>query len=141
MFRLAILTRKWRQVIDHEFHIVGLTEATWRPLLHLHLLGDRVRQKELAASVGIEDPTLVRVLDTLVDKGLIRRVEDSSDRRAKLISLTPEGLSTVDRIQQIMIPLEQKLLNDFSDQDIESIGKFILTLESNAQNLRWDTRK
>jgi len=90
LFHLTRLTRRWRQVLDSEFQSAGLTDATWRPLLHLHLLGDGVRQKDLAASVGIEGPSLVRLIDTLVMKGLIQRSEDVNDRRVKLLCLTPE---------------------------------------------------
>lgn len=50
-----------------------------------------VRQKDLAASIGIEGPSLVRLIDTLVIKGLIQRSEDGTDRRAKQLCLTPEG--------------------------------------------------
>ena len=82
LYDLGLLTRRWRQVLDAEFQSAGLTDATWRPLLHLHLLGDGVRQKDLAASIGIEGPSLVRLIDTLVMKGLIQRSEDGTDRRA-----------------------------------------------------------
>ncbi|NTW50959.1 MAG: MarR family transcriptional regulator [Chlorobiaceae bacterium] len=130
VFRLSLLTRRCRQIIDHEFHDAGLTEATWRPLLHLHILGDQSKQKDLATSVGIEGATLVRLIDTLVEKGLIQRTEDTSDRRKNLISLTQAGQVTVDRLRKIIDPLQQDLLSDFSDKDIAAIGKFIYTLES-----------
>src|SRR5512142_827623 len=96
LYRLALLTRRWRSLLDSEFQAAGLTDASWRPLLHLHLLGDGVRQKDLAASVGIEGPSLVRLIDNLVAKGLVRRSEDATDRRAKLLWLTTEGLAAVD---------------------------------------------
>src|SRR5512146_361672 len=105
VFHLGLLTRRWRQILDSEFQAAGLTDATWRPLLHLHHLGDGVRQKDLAASVGIEGPSLVRLIDTLVSKGLIQRSEDGTDRRAKLLCLTPEGQMIVARIREIAAAL------------------------------------
>lgn len=136
LYHLGLLTRRWRQVLDTEFNAAGLTDATWRPLLHLHLLGDGVRQKELAASVGIEGPSLVRLIDTLVIKGLIERSEDGTDRRAKLLCLTPEGQQTVARIKEIVTPLENELLSPFSDGDIARFGQFILSLESTVNDVR-----
>jgi MarR family transcriptional regulator for hemolysin len=141
VFRLSLLTRRCRQIIDHEFHDAGLTEATWRPLLHLHILGSQSKQKDLASSVGIEGATLVRLLDTLVDKGLIQRTEDSSDRRKNLISLTPKGQSTVDRLRKIITPLQEQLLSDFTDNDIAVIGKFISTLESKVSDFWQQVRQ
>jgi|SRR6185369_2687271 len=136
LFRLAYLTRRWRKVLDAEFQSSGLTDATWRPLLHLSILGDGVRQKDLAASVGIEGPSLVRLIDTLVIKGLVQRSEDGTDRRAKLLCLTPEGQLIVARIKEIVAPLENELLSPFSDSDIARFGQFIMSLESTINDVR-----
>src|SRR5512146_350364 len=136
VFHLGLLTRRWRQVLDSEFQAAGLTDATWRPLLHLHILGDGVRQKDLAASVGIEGPSIVRLLDTLIMKGLIQRSEDVTDRRAKLLCLTPEGRLIVTRIQEIMTALENKMLGSFNDNEISQMAQFIQRLESNLNNMR-----
>lgn len=136
LYHLGLLTRRWRQLLDSEFQAVGLTDATWRPLLHLHLLGDGVRQKDLAASIGIEGPSLVRLIDTLVAKGLLQRSEDGADRRAKQLCLTAEGQSVVTRIHEIVTTLENELLSPFSSSDITRFGQFILTLESTVNNVR-----
>lgn len=136
MYRLGLLTRRWRQVLDAEFQSAGLTDATWRPLLHLDFLGDGTRQKDLAAAVGIEGPSLVRLLDTLVAKGLLERSEDASDRRAKLLSLTPEGRVAVARIRETVTALEDELLSPFSDGEIARVAGFIGRLESTVGDAR-----
>jgi MarR family transcriptional regulator for hemolysin len=136
LFRLARLTRRWRQVLDMEVQSSGLTDATWRPLVHLHLLGDGIRQKDLAASVGIEGPSVVRLLDTLIAKGLIQRAEDAADRRAKLLRLTPEGLRVIARIQETVLALESEVLNPFSASEIAKMADFVLRLESSVNRVR-----
>jgi len=135
LFRLSRLTRRWRQVLDLEVQSAGLTEATWRPLLHLHLLGDGIRQKDLAASVGIEGPSVVRLLDTLVAKGLIQRSEDAGDRRAKLLRLTPEGLLVVARIQETVRELDSELLTPFTADEITRLANFALRLETSVEGV------
>jgi MarR family transcriptional regulator for hemolysin len=136
LFHLAHLTRRWRQVLDSEVQASGLTDATWRPLLHLHLLGNGIRQKELAASVGIEGPSIVRLLDTLVAKGLVERSEDATDRRAKQLALTPAGRSLVARIREIVMSLENELLAPFNDAEISLLADIILRLESTINDVR-----
>lgn len=130
LFRLSLMTRRWRQVLDTEIQASGLTDATWRPLLHLHLLGDGTRQKDLAESLGIKGPSLVRLLDALLAKGLVRRLEDDSDRRAKLLFLTPEGQAHVNQIQETIVSLEDELFGKFSEGEILQVENFILRLES-----------
>ena len=136
LYRLGLLTRRWRQVLDTEFQAAGLTDATWRPLLHLHLLGDGTRQKDLAASVGIEGPSMVRLLDTLIAKGLIQRTEDATDRRAKLLFLTPEGQLVVTHIRKMVLALENELLSPFNDSEISQLAQFIQRLEATVSDVR-----
>lgn len=135
-YRLGLLSRRWRQTLDQVFQSVGLTDATWRPLLHLHLLGGGVRQKELAASIGIEGPTLVRLIDTLAAKGLIIRSEDRQDRRARQISLTAEGLLVVEQIMEVVSLLQKELLAPFHEQQIRQFEQFIEELETAVSRVR-----
>ena len=135
LYNLGLLTRRWRQVMDKEFKSAGLTDATWRPLLHLSMLGDGVRQKDLAVSIGIEGPSLVRLIETLVTKGLIQRSENGTDRRVKLLRLTPEGQLVVARIREIVATLENELLCSFSDSEISQFGEFIISLKSTVNDV------
>jgi len=72
--------------MDAELSSYGLTEATWRPLRLCRRLGAGVRQKELAAALGIEGPSLVRAADNLERRGLIERREHETDRPAPAAS-------------------------------------------------------
>lgn len=130
LFRLSLFARRWRKVLDTEIQASGLTDATWRPLLHLHLLGDGTRQKELAESLGIKGPSLVRLLDALLAKGLVKRLGDDVDRRAKLLFLTQEGQAQVSRIQETILALEDGLFGDFSEIEISQMERIMLRLES-----------
>lgn len=64
-------------------------------LAQFHLLepltGGPNTNRQLAASAGVSSPTATRMIDVLVARGLVSRVEDPADRRAVLISLTPAG--------------------------------------------------
>lgn len=134
IYRLNLMTRRWRKVLDAAFREVGLTDAAWRPLLHLSLLGDGVRQKELAQSIGIEDPSLVRILDDLESRGLVVRMKDKNDRRAKRLNLTMEGHDTVIRIRQILVPLEEELLGGYTDNEMQMLGALLERLDTSIND-------
>jgi MarR family transcriptional regulator for hemolysin len=136
LLRLGYLTRRWRQILDTEFQSSGLTDATWRPLLHLHILGDDIRQKDLAASLGIEGPSLVRLIDSLITKGLIERSEDVRDRRAKLLRLTPAGLKLVESIRKTVTGLEDGIFSSFDDDELARFADFVQRLESSVIDAR-----
>src|SRR3977135_1138235 len=96
-FRVARIARRLRQAVDAELRVLGLTEATWRPLVYVRRLGDGVRQKELVTALSIEGPSLVRLLDNLERRGLIERREDETDRRAPGLYPTTPGPRAGDR--------------------------------------------
>ncbi|MDN5926947.1 MAG: MarR family transcriptional regulator [Hyphomicrobiales bacterium] len=66
---------------------LGLTPGEGRTLAHAARAG-MVRQNVLAERLGIEAMTLSAYIDRLEGKGLVVRVPDPNDRRAKLVRLT-----------------------------------------------------
>ncbi|MGK9232625.1 MarR family transcriptional regulator [Inquilinus limosus] len=117
-FRLFLVARLWRREVDEALGRYGLSAATWQPLLHVSRLGDGIRQRDLAESLGIEGPSLVRLLDSLESQGLIERREDEADRRAKAIHLTADGRTLVEGIQGIAAEIRERLLAGISDEDM-----------------------
>jgi MarR family transcriptional regulator for hemolysin len=86
--------RAWRRIADAAAVEFGLSEATAYPLVFMSRLGEGLRQTTLAEAIGIEGPSLVRVLDQLCAGGLVERREDPTDRRAKTLHLTEKGRRT-----------------------------------------------
>jgi MarR family transcriptional regulator for hemolysin len=126
---VARLSRRLRQAVDAEMRLIGLTEATWRPLIYLRSLGDGVRQKELATAMSIEGPSLVRLLDSLERRGFIERREDENDRRARGIHLTRAGRDLAVRAARIGNSLQKRLLDSVPANDLEICERVLETLE------------
>jgi MarR family transcriptional regulator for hemolysin len=119
--RLVGLARRWRQALDHRLSEDGLSDAAWAPLMHLHRLGDGVSQSELAAAVGLDGSSLVRLLDLLAEQGLIERQAHPSDRRIKRVCLTPEGSRTVASIRQRLRLVEDELMADLDPDTVRTV--------------------
>ena len=117
-FRLAVLVRRWRRVAEISLQEAGLTDASWAPLIHLAESGDGVTQKVLAARVGIDGSSLVRLLDILERRGFIERRVDPQDRRARLIFLTEPGRRAVAGIRDVLARTDVELLAGLSDAEL-----------------------
>jgi MarR family transcriptional regulator for hemolysin len=126
---VARLSRRLRQAVDAEMRLIGLTEATWRPLIYLRALGDGVRQKELATAMSIEGPSLVRLLDSLERRGFIERREDENDRRARGLYLTRAGLELAVRAARIGNALQTRLMAAVPATDLDICERVLETLE------------
>lgn len=111
-------SRRWRRLAEEALAAHGLSEARAAPLVWLGRLGGGVRQVTLAQHIGIEGPSLVRLLDQLEAAGLVERRDDPEDRRAKTLWLTPEGETRTRRIEQVLMELREQRLQDISDEEI-----------------------
>ncbi|MGE4430607.1 MAG: MarR family winged helix-turn-helix transcriptional regulator [Sphingobium sp.] len=119
--RFSLLARRWRLVLDAHLATAGLSDATWIPLIHLHETGGGITQKELAALVGIDGSSLVRLLDILCRQGLVERRADETDGRARLVHLTPAGMQRVAGIRRELTRGEEDMLATLSDADIATL--------------------
>ncbi|TCR91720.1 MarR family transcriptional regulator [Rhizobium sp. BK376] len=111
--------RGWRRALNVMLMEHNLSDATATPLIMLLRHGDLVPQGVLAERVGVEGPTLVRVLDGLESDGLICRVPADTDRRIKLVRLTEEGTKVAERCEAEAAALREKMLGDI---DPERVG-------------------
>jgi MarR family transcriptional regulator for hemolysin len=128
-FLVGRIARRLRSAVDGELRAIGLTEATWRPLVHLRRLGDGVRQKELATALSIEGPSLVRLLDSLERRGLIERREDENDRRARGIYLTRPGRELAVRAAKVGNAIQARLLAGVPVADLETCERVLESIE------------
>ena len=63
---LLLSGRQWRRLANAATEAHGLSEAKALPLVLIARMGGAPRQTTLADAVGIEGPSLVRLLDQLV---------------------------------------------------------------------------
>ena len=68
---------------------VGLTRTQWQ-VLYLLYREDRLSQTAIANSLMLAKPPLGKVVDRLEKGGWVTRCADASDKRAKLVCLTPK---------------------------------------------------
>src|SRR5207237_7416330 len=79
--------RAWRQKLDERLKPMGLSQAKWRTLMHLSIARDALTQAEIAARLGVEEPTVVALLHRLEQEAWITRTNSTHDRRCKMVLL------------------------------------------------------
>jgi len=103
------MSRGWRAELDRRLAGLGLSQARWLVLLHLARFQETPTQRELAQSVGVEGPTLARLLDSLETQGLVQRQAVLEDRRAKKIVLCEPARPLIEQIETIANALRAEL--------------------------------
>lgn len=134
--QLFAAARVWRRSIDAVLSEHGISEACASPLLWIGRLGGGIRQIALAEQVGIEGPSLVRLLDQLEASGMVVRKDDPTDRRAKGLWLTPEGERMAAKIEAVLDEERAGVLEGVSRKDLEAALRVLLVFQSRCTDLR-----
>lgn len=128
---LGQIARHWRFRLDRRLQTFGLTEARWLTLLQLARGGGGLVQKDLAARVGVEGPTLVRTLDRLELEGLVARHEAAHDRRAKTVHLTAKAKPILTLIEEIAAEVRAELLEGVTDAELDACQAVLERIANN----------
>jgi len=94
-------------------------------LSHLHVFGnikaDGTRLTDLAAWAGMARPSMAQLVDELEADGLVKRRPDPTDRRAKLVALTPAGWDAIRAGRAIIARIEADYANRIGAERFEAM--------------------
>ncbi|TFW29952.1 MarR family winged helix-turn-helix transcriptional regulator [Duganella callida] len=126
---LIHVARAYKSAADALTADFELSHASAWPVLMMSRLGDGVRPGQVADAVGIEPPSLVRIIDQLVAAGLVLRQDDPSDRRAKTLTLTAAGKRIADKLEKALAPFRRDLFQDMPQADVEACVRVLVRLD------------
>ena len=130
---LEVHHRMFRAVND-EMSGCGLSLARTKVLLRLRELGP-VRQSVLAADFGLSPHSITDIVDGLERLGMAERLQNPTDRRAKLVAITDACQARLD----VANTTRQRLLTDIfgalSEEDLASLLRLLDSLDEAVHRL------
>ena len=108
-----------RNYIDHRAKARGTTRAQWIVLFRLRQQ-EGLSQVDLADVLELQPISLVRLLDRLVEHGLLERRHDPKDRRANRLFLTASGRQLVDDLDSLRDAIATDVLHDMPQDSIQT---------------------
>ncbi len=133
---LIRLVRGWRSLHDERLKPLELTQTHWITLHNISRLPPEQSQIQLAKAIGIEQPSLVRTLDQLEDKGLIARHICTNDRRAKRITLTERSEPIIKEVDRVINATRREILGGISESELALFSDMLDKLEKNIIQLQ-----
>ncbi len=127
------LPRLWRAAMDKRLKPLGLSEAKWRTVLLLSRGSGETSQVELAALLGIEAPSVARLLDRLAKDGWIERRTAENDRRIKTVHLLPKASGVIKKIDTVIFAMRREILRNLSQTEIASCTKTLRKIRTNTE--------
>ncbi len=108
-----------RALVDAELPVLREHQLSmWGYIVLTALVDEPVRsQATLARVVGADKTRIIGVLDELQHRGLIARTPDPTDRRVRLLSVTPAGRRLHDSVRAAIRRHEERLLAPLPARD------------------------
>jgi DNA-binding MarR family transcriptional regulator len=111
-----------------------LTMQQLKVLLLLHVDGPMVSH-ELADALKISPASVTGLVDRLADRGLVERVADPADRRARHVHPTTEALQLVEHLMAEGAGHRAALLARLDDESVQTIGTAFAALRQAAEQV------
>jgi MarR family transcriptional regulator for hemolysin len=121
---LHLVAHAWRTELDRRLRPTGFSHSRWLLLLHLSRY-DGCTHRELAERMGIEAPTLVRLVDRMEHEGMLNRCTSETDRRVKHLYLSGAGKEAVELIRSHAAQLRKEILSESKHEDIGTALKVL----------------
>lgn len=119
---LVLLGRELSNSLDQRLRPYGLTEIEFRTLMNVYSMqGAPMYPGELCTNLGNSPANITRITDNLVERGLLSRVADETDRRRLLLTLTPAGEQLAQDVLPVMLSSVRASYQEFSAAELEQL--------------------
>lgn len=119
---------------------LGITPAEARVLANTARC-QPIRQHLLADRLGIARMSMTTFIDRLENAGLVERVQDPEDRRAKFVSLTPQALPILRKLDRIGESVRMAARGEIPDDAWEHFRAMALGVRGNLMTLRQQVKE
>jgi len=132
--QLVESSRLLRNYIEHRARGRGTTRAQWIVLFRLRQQ-EGLSQVDLADVLELQPISLVRLLDRLVEHGLLERRHDLRDRRTNRLFLTERGRQLVDDLDSLRDAIATDVLHDIPADSIQTSLETLIGVKDRIKSL------
>lgn len=103
----------------------GVSEPQWR-ILRVLTERDSCSVQALAEAACLQATSVSRILQSMVERGLVLRVQDATNRRRQIVTVTEEGRAIITRFA----PMSRAITDGFATRfGLERYADLVATLE------------
>ena len=129
-FLLNDTARLFRRSFNARTKGSGITALQWRLITYLKR-HEGIRQGPLAELIEVEPITLSRMVDRLVEAGLVERRADPADRRAWQLYLTPRAGDLLGGMREMAAALPAEATEGLSDAEHDQLIDLVERVRAN----------
>lgn len=88
----------------------------------------------VAEALGVRANVATGIVQRLVDRGLIERREDSSDRRVRLLTVSPKGTALIEEMGAIVLSKGRRFLERLNNEQLKQLRDLLEAMEASEQD-------
>ena len=134
---ISIRLRRRAQLVQKKFDI-GSAQGSILDYVIVRSARKSVYQKDIEAEFGLRSSTVTEMLNSLEEKGLIKRVADEQDGRKKKLIFMDKAFTIKDALRKEIKETESLLLKGISDDELKA---FTATARKMLNNLESEESK
>ncbi len=100
---------------------LGLTSARWKILGALSYSDTALTVPDIAREMGQTRQAVQRLVNEMIEDGLIEPLDNPKHKRAKLLSLTDKGQDTFSKVMEKQVPWVNSIAKDIQEEDLNSV--------------------
>ena len=114
---LYVTAHHWRLAVDRRLKGLGMSQASWVEVAAIARHDTPLSQSELAQELGVENATLVPLINRLVSQQLVQRVLTEQDKRKRLLVATAQGMVLYHQVKTVADDLREEILSVITPEE------------------------
>ena len=94
---------------------------------------EEVCQKDLEIETHLKKASITGTLDSMEDKGIIKRIQSTEDRRKNLIVLSEKAIIEKERFEEKFKQIEERIKHNITDEELENFYSVLDKMERNLK--------
>lgn len=128
-----LLTKKYYGALTKMLHDLELEKHFF--VLYLVVKHEKITQQGLADCIHVDKATMVRMIDYLTEKGMVKREQCAKDRRSYYIVPTAKAIKTLPQIEQTYQHVNKAAFKGVSKAEQKLFTDVLQKIMSNLEEL------
>ena len=113
------LSSTFMDILGKNLDELGLAGSSYLILAHLNQVG-RAKTQQIGQVAVITSGTITHMVNKLVKKGYVNKIQDHEDKRVFWVEITSQGRSVFNRVDKEHMKFLEHILEDFTEEEKET---------------------
>ncbi|MGP8215659.1 MAG: MarR family winged helix-turn-helix transcriptional regulator [Bacteroidia bacterium] len=132
--KFNLLSKLYLAQLADELRHIGI-EKQFSVLVLLDKMGNKCCQKVIGEMLHIDKALMVGIMNDLVEKGFIKRIQNPDDRREYWIQLTVKGKESMPEITSKVCRLNKSIMNGLTQAEEKKLHSQLEMIYKNLKNI------